>query len=267
MSLYTVYMHISPSGKKYIGITCQTTTRRWGANGVHYKNNEYFYRAIQLYGWNNFMHVILADNLDKETAEKTEIDLIRLNKTGERDYGYNIKLGGNSSGPLPQSTKLKMSLRAKGKPKSDATKKKLSESLMGHEVTEKTRQKLSEAVSGDKHPYYGTHRSEETKRKISEAQRGEKAYMFGKKLSEKHIKALIARHKGVPLSQEHIQKLRDAKAALVSSIAQIDSNGNEIAVFPSASEASRVTGVERRNICSVCAGERQRAGGFRWRYA
>ena len=30
MDNYTVYMHISPSGKKYIGITGQSVERRWG---------------------------------------------------------------------------------------------------------------------------------------------------------------------------------------------------------------------------------------------
>jgi len=267
MKTYTVYMHTAPNGKVYIGITCQTVQRRWGANGVHYKSNEYFYRAIQLYGWDNFTHTILTDNIDKTTAEKMEIDLIRANRTGERDYGYNIKLGGNSSGPLPQSTKLKMSLRAMGKPKSDATKKKLSDTLMGHSFSNGTKAKISKSLSGAGNYNYGKHRSDETKRKISNAQSGEKSHRYGTKISEEHKLIISAIHKGVPLSKDHIQKLRDAKAALVNSIAQIDSSGNEIAVFSSAAEASRMTGVERRNICSVCAGERVHAGGFGWRYA
>ena len=38
---YVCYMHISPSNKKYIGITCQETDRRW-QKGKGYKNNQYF---------------------------------------------------------------------------------------------------------------------------------------------------------------------------------------------------------------------------------
>ena len=29
MNNYIVYMHVSPSGKRYIGITCTKTNRRW----------------------------------------------------------------------------------------------------------------------------------------------------------------------------------------------------------------------------------------------
>ena len=31
MDNYTVYMHVSPSGKRYIGITGQSIERRWGS--------------------------------------------------------------------------------------------------------------------------------------------------------------------------------------------------------------------------------------------
>ena len=34
---YTVYMHICPNGKKYIGITKQKPIKRWGYNGINYK--------------------------------------------------------------------------------------------------------------------------------------------------------------------------------------------------------------------------------------
>ena len=62
MCEYIVYMHISPSGKKYIGITKQNPKRRWNS-GNGYKNNDYFTKAIKKYGWNNFLHIILAENL------------------------------------------------------------------------------------------------------------------------------------------------------------------------------------------------------------
>ena len=73
---YTLYMHISPSKKYYIGITSQDIKRRW-QNGYGYKTNTYFWRAIQKYGWNNFEHVILKTNLTKDEAEKFEIYYIQ----------------------------------------------------------------------------------------------------------------------------------------------------------------------------------------------
>ena len=35
---YVIYMHTSPSGKRYIGITKQALSLRWGKNGIKYKN-------------------------------------------------------------------------------------------------------------------------------------------------------------------------------------------------------------------------------------
>lgn len=94
---YTVYMHISPSNKIYIGITKQKLQARWGKNGQGYKNNEFFSRAIQKYGWENFTHKILFEDLTKEQAEIKEIELIKLYDTTNKHFGYNIENGGNCS--------------------------------------------------------------------------------------------------------------------------------------------------------------------------
>ena len=45
MDNYTVYMHISPSGKRYIGITSVKPKYRW-RNGKGYET-QIFYRAIE----------------------------------------------------------------------------------------------------------------------------------------------------------------------------------------------------------------------------
>ena len=91
---YIVYMHISPSGKKYIGITKQDPKRRWNS-GNGYKNNDYFTKAIKKYGWNNFLHIILAENLTEEQAKEMEISLISKHNSTDRNYGYNITFGGD----------------------------------------------------------------------------------------------------------------------------------------------------------------------------
>ena len=61
-------MHISPSNKKYIGITKQKVNKRW-KNGNGYKTQQYFYRAIEKYGWDNFQHIIIAKGLTKDIFE------------------------------------------------------------------------------------------------------------------------------------------------------------------------------------------------------
>lgn len=91
---WTVYIHISPSNKYYVGITSQNVNDRW-RNGFGYKENEYFWRAIQKYGWNNFKHEIFAEHLTKDEACNMEITLIKKLNSTDYKYGYNISSGGD----------------------------------------------------------------------------------------------------------------------------------------------------------------------------
>lgn len=49
---WCVYVHTSPSGKKYVGVTSQYPNARW-RNGKGYKSSPAFNNAIQKYGWDN----------------------------------------------------------------------------------------------------------------------------------------------------------------------------------------------------------------------
>jgi len=79
-------------------------------------------------------------------------------------------------------------------------------------------------MQGEKHPFWGKHRSEETKEKISRSLRGRtipeevriKISMAqkGKKISEEHKKKLSIFHKGKKLSEETRQKISYAKRHL-----------------------------------------------------
>lgn len=113
MSKYCVYKHTSPSGKVYIGITQQRPEDRW-QGGRGYRRNEYFFRAILKYGWDNFTHEILAAGLDKATACKIEVELIRAGRYNDKRHGYNITNGGEMFTHSPESIRL-MSERRKGK--------------------------------------------------------------------------------------------------------------------------------------------------------
>lgn len=89
-------MHISPSNKYYIGITSQTAEQRW-RKGKGYKTSVKFYKAIQKYGWDNFKHIILFENLNKEIAN--EIEKYLISKYNTINDGYNITEGGYTSNP------------------------------------------------------------------------------------------------------------------------------------------------------------------------
>ena len=92
---WCVYKHTSPSNKVYIGITCQKTENRWRKNGQGYKSCVVFYNAIQKYGWDNFQHEILEDNLTQNEACDLEIKYIKKYNS-QVPNGYNVDKGGYS---------------------------------------------------------------------------------------------------------------------------------------------------------------------------
>lgn len=136
MNNYVLYMHLTPSGKRYFGITKQKPNERW-LNGKGYKNNEHFTRAINKYGWNNIEHVILSDNFTKEEACFFERVMITLYDTTNKNNGYNKSAGGEYG-------------------------------ISGCKRTAEWNKKISEAKKGKKSSYH----TEETKKKIGEANKG-----------------------------------------------------------------------------------------------
>ena len=106
---YCVYVHTNKmNGKKYVGQTCQLPPERRWKNGDGYRGCLHFYSAIKKYGWDNFEHEILHDNLTKEEADKLENELIKKYNTTNNECGYNIKEGG-AKGRVAKETILKLS--------------------------------------------------------------------------------------------------------------------------------------------------------------
>ena len=84
---YIVYCHINKiNNKKYIGQTCRSLETRSGKNGRYYKNCIAFYNAIKKYGWDNFEHKVLFENLSKDSADRIEKILIQTFRTQNPDY-------------------------------------------------------------------------------------------------------------------------------------------------------------------------------------
>lgn len=158
------------NNKLYIGQTKynQNPNKRW-RNGEGYKRCTHFYNAIQKYGWDNFEHEILYDNLTLEEANQLEEKLIAEYDTMNPDKGYNLKSGGENN-----------------------------------LLSEKSKRKISEAFKGENHPLWNKHHSEETKKKISKAHKGKKIKPFTKEHKEKIRNAL----KGKSFSEEHKENLR-----------------------------------------------------------
>lgn len=81
--------------KAYIGQTTLNPARRWGAHGEGYKGCILFYNAIQKYGWENFEHIILEQNIPQSKLNEREQFWIKQYKSYDDHFGYNLTLGGN----------------------------------------------------------------------------------------------------------------------------------------------------------------------------
>ena len=261
--MYVVYKHTTPSGKVYIGITGQKPEKRW-RNGEGYKHNDYFYRAILKYGWENIKHEILGNGLTKEQACDLEIELIAEYHATDPRYGYNISAGGEygSLGVHPSSeTRKKMSESRKGKHPSAETRLKLSKAnkgtnnpQYGKHPSAETRRKISEATKGSNNPHYGKHHSLEARKKMSEARKG-------KHLSAETRRKIGESLKGRPhLSHEARKKLTELnKKAVICVETGI--------LYGSVTEAAESIGVVGSAISQVVRGSRKTSGGYHWKYA
>lgn len=176
---YSVYVHITPNGKRYIGATSSNPpSKRW-MSGYGYKG-QIFETAIKEFGWKNIIHKVLFTNLTQNEAWFKEKFLIKYYKTTENEYGYNVGLGGNSIGKFSVETKNKMV-------KNHYNCYGENNSFYNKTHSRKTKELISNKAKGrflniENHPRYGKRMSNETKNKIGNSNKD--------KLSkEKHPKA------------------------------------------------------------------------------
>ena len=150
--IWKLYLHTSPNGKKYYGITSKNNpSERWGNNGDNYKRHPYFYNAIKKYGWDNFKHEIIFDNLTENEAKLLEQLYITLYSTNVKENGYNMTLGGEgASGNNYHTKEFKQRLSERMKTNNPA-----------YNMTDEWRQHIGDSQRGKK-------RSDEFKQQRSE---------------------------------------------------------------------------------------------------
>ena len=156
--MYTLYQHKNKiNGKIYIGITSRSPQERWGQNGNNYYSSPHFYSAIKKYGWDNFEHNILLENLTRDEASIKEKEYIKLFHSNEREYGYNETSGGEINFELNAKAREKKSVAMLGNlngkhPCSETTKKKISKALKGKKFSEERKEKLRIVARNRKSP-------------------------------------------------------------------------------------------------------------------
>jgi len=243
---YTVYKHISPSNKIYIGITNQHPPHKRWKNGEGYYHNEYFQNSIRKYGWENFQHEILYEGLTAEEAANLEIDLIAKFKSNCKEHGYNLTDGGGGRIGLShtEETKVKMSKAAKGKPKSLEHRKNISRANAIRFSDPMERKKMGLNRIGKKF-------TPEQRRKLSEIRTG---YRFSEEAKKK-------------MSESAIKSWDDARRKSAGkAVEQYDLKGNYLRTFNTAVEAGRFLDKSSCQIGSVCNGKRKTSHGFIWRW-
>lgn len=240
-----VYMYIFPNGKRYIGQTSQTLEQR-AQKGYGYRFQPLVYNAIQKYGWDNIQKEIFECN-SLEEMDTLEVKLIAKYKTTKRDFGYNLDSGGHANKRHSQETK----------------------------------QKISNSIKGDKHPFFGTHRSEttrkklseyhtgllaseETKQKMSESHKGHQGYWEGKSFSEehkRHISASVSGKKNGMYGKNHSEAAKK-KISKANSTEVICLKTKE--VYPSIKAAGESVGLTASAISLVINGKNKTAGKLHW---
>jgi group I intron endonuclease len=164
---YIVYLHRSPSGKCYVGLTKDYDRRCL----EHKKDNRcrLFARAIEKYGWDNLEHTILESGLTLKEAKDKESYYIEKYNTFVPN-GYNLTTGGEgyivsdeTRKNMSQAHKGEVREYLRGKNLSEEHKRKISEAMKN--ITKETREKLS---------YRAKNKTEEHQRKITEALTGQK---------------------------------------------------------------------------------------------
>ena len=255
---YTLYIHIAPNGKMYIGITGNNVNARW-KNGLGYRGS-YFSRAINKYGWNNFIHSVVATNLTKSDAIMLEKEFISVYRTTERDRGYNISLGGE----VPSNNVA------------DIEEYRVRQSLKAHESYDPQKH-----FGHNKNYMPPKNRVNPKRKKVIQYDKDGKVMKEYDSVHEA-AKALNVcpttvsescnrgiRCKGYRLSFESKDMLADGirGSFAMKQVVQMDIDGNDISSFRSATEAARRFG--RTSPCSIldaCKGKQITAYGYRWRF-
>jgi len=157
-----IYKHTSPSGKSYIGKTIKSTQERLNE---HIKlsdkgSTHIFHRAIRKYGIENFITIVLEDNICQDKVNEREKYWIAYYDT--YNNGYNMTEGGDGGDTISNN------------PNRDKICKKISEAnsgsgngFYGKKHSEENKQKWSEQMKGNKY-MLGHNHTEESKKKISE---------------------------------------------------------------------------------------------------
>ena len=179
MTTYNIYKITNNINQKvYIGQTIKPIEKRFKEHCKQSSCCIFLKNAINKYGKNNFK-IELIDTTDNDiNSDLLEQKYIELYNSTNKEFGYNISLGGRPT--------------MRGRKHTNETKEKISKANKGKKASEELRKQLSEMLNGENHPNWNKHLSEETKSKISNSNKGKipseetKAKILAAKVGYKH---------------------------------------------------------------------------------
>lgn len=261
---YVVYKHTNKTnGKCYIGITGRANPNRRWCGGAGYSQNEYFYSAIQKYGWDGFEHSIIAEGLSLEEAYEMEKKLIKEYDSANRLYGYNLDLGGNGAGSRSEATRQKNRETRIRLYRETDLRQKISEGGKRRFAKTEEHEKLSRAAilrNQDPQKYEnickGNQRRWKDDNERIKVSNGLKKYYAENPERRKEMSEERKR-----FFTEHPEKKK------TRTVVQLSKTGEVIRAWSSMTEAAKQFGTSSQNISAVCNGRRRTAGGYIWRYS
>lgn len=247
MDNYTIYMHRNKINKKvYIGITKQKCEDRWRHDGLGYQNQIKFFRAILKYGWDNFEHLILFENLSELEASQKERELIILYDS--YNNGYNADLGGSTTNHSPE------------------TLEKMRQSMLGKKHSQETKDKISAAKEKDKVSVICL----ETKKIYKSIADASKDTGTDKSSIVKCCKGIMLSAGGLTWRYADPERNAEYKQATETRINKSKKTVLCIetdTIYETVRAAAQATGADESAIVKVCKGKQKTAGKFHWKYA
>jgi hypothetical protein len=195
MKSYTYLIKHTPTGKVYYGVRTANKVEPTEDLWKHYfTSSPGVQKLIEETGVDSFVVEIRKTFETKEAAIAWEPRVLRRCKVLTNNLWINQNIAGYII-PTEESNK-KISDYHKGKPKTAEHKEKIRQGNLGKKKPprgEEYRALMSTLKSGKGNGRYGKEVLEETRRRISEAKKGKQ----------------IAHNKGIPMSEEQKQKLRE----------------------------------------------------------
>lgn len=229
------------NNKVYIGQTIRNINKRIYEYKAAFKydkfNNNHLGDSFKKYGWDNFEFSIIDNAQTIEELNLKEIKYIQQYKSNQKEFGYNIELGGKNA--IPDTETLE----------------RMSRSHIGIKQTDSWVNKRIAAAGTEEAKKYGKTKTNEEKEYLSQFS---PKYWLGKSRDEETKRKISERKKELGLSDKQ-------KEVLCKTVYKINLINNNITIYDSTKKASFNESVNQSTISRWCKNEKT-INGFLWKY-